>query len=509
MDVTRVLSSVIAQRRASSLPAPVTPRRSARPRDDAASSSARGRWCPRFRSAEQVAAGRRPRQRRTRRPPGRRRTCQAACPSAPARCARPSSAVPGMAVSLAIPGAAARIGRRFPTGRRARASARYPIPIRRSKINNRPGREPVKRDRILADVRVDQARRPIPRPGLVERRQRHRPSKPPATSTMIGSAASRPGGRERDHGRYRASWLARAVGARPPAPPSRGANAAPPQLCTWQMATPARPGVVVGRLDQPQEQPHHLAHLPLLGPAVADDRQLDFRRRVLDQRVARFDRREQRDAPRLAERERAADVRGVEDALDGHAVRPVPAQEPPKLPVDGHQSLGKGRARRRCHRPARHEAVPGPVGFDAAVPRSPRSGIDAAPSLECLELLLVDVHVRPHVLHVVVILRGDRAASACSAPTSLDRRWFLRQHRHLGRRGFDAELLDGLPHRRKMSGALTISQLSPSSRRSSAPASSAAVISVLGGLRLLNDDSPSSRTSRTPSSTGRGRRRTW
>ena len=63
-----------------------------------------------------------------------------------------------------------------------------------------------------------------------------------------------------------------------------------------------------GTARQAEQQLHHLLHLVLLGAAVADDRALDFRRRVLDDRQAGLDRREHRDAARVPELQRAADV---------------------------------------------------------------------------------------------------------------------------------------------------------------------------------------------------------
>ena len=63
-----------------------------------------------------------------------------------------------------------------------------------------------------------------------------------------------------------------------------------------------RVGGVVRRRQhgQTENQLHHLLHLVLLGAAVADDRPLDLRGRVLDDRQPGLDRREHRDAARVS-----------------------------------------------------------------------------------------------------------------------------------------------------------------------------------------------------------------
>ena len=64
----------------------------------------------------------------------------------------------------------------------------------------------------------------------------------------------------------------------------------PVELCKWQIATASASATSCGdggRVE-PEQQLHHLLHLRLLGAAVADDRALDLRRRVLDDRAARF-----------------------------------------------------------------------------------------------------------------------------------------------------------------------------------------------------------------------------
>ena len=89
-----------------------------------------------------------------------------------------------------------------------------------------------------------------------------------------------------------------------------------------------RVGRVVRRRHgiQAEEQLHHLLHLLLLGAAVADDGALDFGRRVLDDRHAGLDRGQHGDAARVPELQRAADVDGMEEVLDGDAVWPAVAR---------------------------------------------------------------------------------------------------------------------------------------------------------------------------------------
>jgi hypothetical protein len=63
------------------------------------------------------------------------------------------------------------------------------------------------------------------------------------------------------------------------------------------------------------------------------------------------------------------------------------------------------------------------VGLDAAVAGALGAGIDAEDlsRQRGLDLLLLDVEVRPHVLHVVVVLEASISLSICCAslPSSL------------------------------------------------------------------------------------------
>jgi hypothetical protein len=70
-----------------------------------------------------------------------------------------------------------------------------------------------------------------------------------------------------------------------------------------------------------EEQLHHLPHLVLLGASVPDDCALDFGRCVLDHLTAGLNRSKHRYPTRVTELQRTADVRRVEEILDGDAVR--------------------------------------------------------------------------------------------------------------------------------------------------------------------------------------------
>ena len=88
---------------------------------------------------------------------------------------------------------------------------------------------------------------------------------------------------------------------------------------------------------QAEQQLHHLLHLVLVGAAVADDGALDLGGRVFRDRDARGDGRDHRDAARVSELQRAADVRGVEQVLDGDAVGPALGEQPAQFDVNGRE----------------------------------------------------------------------------------------------------------------------------------------------------------------------------
>ena len=105
----------------------------------------------------------------------------------------------------------------------------------------------------------------------------------------------------------------------------------------WQIATASASATSCGdgAASRPEEQLHHLPDLMFLGAAESDDRALDLGRRVLDDRMPRLGRRQQRDAARVPELQRAANVPGVEDVLDGDAVGTVLGEERGETGVDG------------------------------------------------------------------------------------------------------------------------------------------------------------------------------
>ena len=98
------------------------------------------------------------------------------------------------------------------------------------------------------------------------------------------------------------------------------------------------------RRVEAEQQLDHLLHLVLLRAAEADDRALDLGRRVLGDRQPRLRRRQQRDAARVPELQRAAHVARVEDVLDRDAVRAVRGEQRREPGVDVLQLVGKRRA---------------------------------------------------------------------------------------------------------------------------------------------------------------------
>jgi hypothetical protein len=78
-----------------------------------------------------------------------------------------------------------------------------------------------------------------------------------------------------------------------------------------------------GRLLQSKQQLDHLLDLPLVRTSVSHDGTLDFSRRVLAHFASRFDRGQDRNAPRVSELERTSRIRGVEHVLDDDQLRPT------------------------------------------------------------------------------------------------------------------------------------------------------------------------------------------
>ena len=139
-----------------------------------------------------------------------------------------------------------------------------------------------------------------------------------------------------------------------------------------------RIGDVVRRrgVVEAEQQLHHLLDLRLLGAAVADHRALDFGRRVLDDRQARLRRRQQRDAARVPQLERAADVARVEDDLDRDAVRLALGEQRDQAGVNVLQSFGKSSGGGRGERAAEDKVVAAAGSLHAAVTRTFGAGID-------------------------------------------------------------------------------------------------------------------------------------
>ena len=186
-------------------------------------------------------------------------------------------------------------------------------------------------------------------------------------------------------------------------------------MCRWQIATASASAASCGDGDgvEAEQQLDHLLDLVLLRAAVADDRALDLGRRVLDDRQARFRRREQRDAARVSELERAPHVARVEDVLDRDAVGPMVRRAALRARRGSLSACRESRrAAGRRERSADDEAV---TAADATRrSRSPcarsRDRSRRSSRQRGLDLLLFDVGVRPHLLGVVVLLEQPPSA---------------------------------------------------------------------------------------------------
>ena len=126
-----------------------------------------------------------------------------------------------------------------------------------------------------------------------------------------------------------------------------------------------------------EEQFHHLAHLVLLGAAVAHDGALDLGWRVLDDRASCFDRGEHGHTARVPEFQRASHVVGVKQVFDGDAVRAPPREKLGELPVNPGETLRKGVAGERREGAAGDELMAPTVGLHATVAGALGAGVDA------------------------------------------------------------------------------------------------------------------------------------
>ena len=102
-----------------------------------------------------------------------------------------------------------------------------------------------------------------------------------------------------------------------------------------------------GSVGQAEQQLHHLLHLLLLGAAVADDRPLDLRRRVFDDRQPGLDGGQHRHAARVTELQRAAHVDGVKQVLDRDAVGPALGEQRRQPACESASSFSGNDARAR------------------------------------------------------------------------------------------------------------------------------------------------------------------
>ena len=220
----------------------------------------------------------------------------------------------------------------------------------------------------------------------VERRQRHEHVVADAVDVdddavrMLLENACRGGARSRPCGPCTCRQLvARRCAARlrgAPAPRAAGGCE-----CTWQMATASASAASCGdgTAVEPEQQLDHLLHLLLLGAAVADDRALDLGRRVLDDRHARLDRREHRDAARVTELQRAAHVDRRRNRFSIATQSGRHSRE-----ERGEPAVNRAAACRETTRapgvliaPHDDDAMARPVGLDAAVTGALGAGVDA------------------------------------------------------------------------------------------------------------------------------------
>ena len=171
--------------------------------------------------------------------------------------------------------------------------------------------EPVELERVLAhvEVRLDRHLGAGRRPAQHGRRRRDEVADAVHVEhEAVRRAPGRPSSEPRDHAGLLTTPAARAAAS-----------------SAWQMATASASAAWdVARLGvEREEHPHHPRDLPLVGPAVAADRLLDARRRVLGARDPGRRGRDERGAARLPDEERDAGVGTDERLLQRDGVRLV------------------------------------------------------------------------------------------------------------------------------------------------------------------------------------------
>jgi hypothetical protein len=130
-------------------------------------------------------------------------------------------------------------------------------------------------------------------------------------------------------------------------------------------------------LGQAEQQPDHLLYLMLVRAPVADHGTLHFGRGVLDDLAARLDSRENRDAARVAEAQRAAGIHRRKQVLHRHAFGTHGGQQGGKLAMDPREARGEGVGRLHPDRATAHEPMASSVGLDAPIAGALRARIDA------------------------------------------------------------------------------------------------------------------------------------
>src|SRR2546422_545919 len=126
-----------------------------------------------------------------------------------------------------------------------------------------------------------------------------------------------------------------------------------------------------------EDQLHHVLHLTLFGPAVANDRALDLRGRVLGYRQPGFNGCEHCDAARVSELQRAPDVGGVEQILDRDTIGPAVVDQCRQPAMNGQQLFRKSRARGSVDGAAYDNPMARSVRLDAAVTGALGARVDA------------------------------------------------------------------------------------------------------------------------------------